>query len=357
VPRKFTRGQLASTALELADEKGLDALSMRTLAARLGTGPMTLYNYVDGRDGLESLVIEAVVRHAAYPPEPAEDWRDEVRTLAESYWTAIRRHPQVIPLMVARRTADEPTIEFGERLLEALARSGRAGRDLLVAFRLVTGFIVGFAQNEAGADSFSPAGGSAADVIERGLALPAERYPRVVEIATASARGDRTEEFRAASICWWPGSARRLAQHPPEQIAQQPAFCGGELLEGFPREIQLAAQPGRRGSSLSGGDGDLDPAVGRVGSAFDQAARLQAVDYARHIRRLALEVAGELPHRCGLACEQGQDPCLRPGQRVLGSCQFVFLVIPRHHRADQLGDLDGERVGGVAVCCHEVSVP
>lgn len=196
-PKKFSRDQLASAALELADEKGLDALSMRTLAARLGTGPMTLYNYVDGRDGLESLVIEAVVRHAVYPPRPAADWREEVRTLAESYWTTIRRHPQVVPLIVARRTTDEPTLEFGERMLEALARSGRSGRELLVAFRLVVGFIIGFAQGEAGARAFSPAGGTADEVIERGRTLPAERYPRVVEIATASARGDRAEEFRA----------------------------------------------------------------------------------------------------------------------------------------------------------------
>jgi len=195
--KKFSRDQLASKALELADEKGLDALSMRSLAARLGTGPMTLYNYVDGRDGLESLVIEAVVRHAAYPPEPAADWREEVRTLAESYWATIRRHPQVVPLMVARRTTDEPTLDFGERMLEALARSGRSGQDLLVAFRLVTGFIVGFAQGEAAGETFSLVGGSADEVIERGRTLPAERYPRVVEIATASAQGDRAEEFRA----------------------------------------------------------------------------------------------------------------------------------------------------------------
>ncbi|MBO8184467.1 TetR/AcrR family transcriptional regulator C-terminal domain-containing protein [Streptomyces spirodelae] len=196
-PKKFSREQLASAALELADEKGLGGLSMRTLAARLGTGPMTLYNYVDGREGLESLVIEAVVRHADYPPQPAADWREEVRALAESYWSTIRSHPQVVPLIVARRTTDEATLDFGERMLEALAESGRSGRDLLVAFRLVTGFVIGFTQGEAGADSFSLTGGSAQEVIERGRTLPAERYPRVVEIATASAQGDRTEEFRA----------------------------------------------------------------------------------------------------------------------------------------------------------------
>ncbi|MDF4250511.1 TetR/AcrR family transcriptional regulator [Streptomyces sp. WMMB303] len=196
-PKKFSRDQLASAALELADDKGLDALSMRALATRLGTGPMTLYNYVDGREGLESLVIEAVVRHAAYPAEPAADWREEVRILAESYWATVRRHPQVVPLIVARRTTDESTLAFGERMLEALARGGRSGRDLLVAFRLVVGFVIGFAQSESGAASLRLAGGSADEVIERGRTLPEERYPRVVEIATASAEGDRLEEFRS----------------------------------------------------------------------------------------------------------------------------------------------------------------
>ncbi len=50
---KFTREQLQTAALKIVDEEGLSALSMRALAAVLGTGPMTIYNYFHDRDELE----------------------------------------------------------------------------------------------------------------------------------------------------------------------------------------------------------------------------------------------------------------------------------------------------------------
>ena len=67
---KFTRAQLQEAALALVDEQGLAALSMRTLAGALGTGPMTLYNYVKDRDELDALVVEAVLAEVR-PAAPA----------------------------------------------------------------------------------------------------------------------------------------------------------------------------------------------------------------------------------------------------------------------------------------------
>jgi AcrR family transcriptional regulator len=58
---RFSRDEIAAAALRIVDESGLGALSMRSLAAALGTGPMTMYNYVADREGLEELVVAAVV--------------------------------------------------------------------------------------------------------------------------------------------------------------------------------------------------------------------------------------------------------------------------------------------------------
>ena len=57
---RFTTDEIASAALRIVDESGLAALSMRSLAAALGTGPMTMYNYVADKEGLEELVVAAV---------------------------------------------------------------------------------------------------------------------------------------------------------------------------------------------------------------------------------------------------------------------------------------------------------
>jgi AcrR family transcriptional regulator len=70
---KFTRAQLQEAALALVDEQGLAALSMRTLAGALGTGPMTLYNYVKDRDELDALVVEAVLSEVK-TARPRGDW-------------------------------------------------------------------------------------------------------------------------------------------------------------------------------------------------------------------------------------------------------------------------------------------
>lgn len=200
-PRKFSREQLRTAALTLVDAHGLGALTMRSLAAALGTGAMTIYNYVDGREGLEGLLVEAVMADAlpALDEQHAEDddWRVDTRRLAEANWRAVRAHPDVIPLILTRRVTDGSTLAHGEALLRALARSGRRGADLLYAFRAVTGFVTGFAQAElAGPLSIAPDEDVRA-ITDRARALPADRFPYLIEIAGAAAESTPETEFHA----------------------------------------------------------------------------------------------------------------------------------------------------------------
>ncbi|MDT3395670.1 TetR/AcrR family transcriptional regulator C-terminal domain-containing protein [Streptomyces sp. B1866] len=211
-PRKFSEDQLRTAALALVDAQGLHALTMRNLAAALGTGAMTIYNYVEGRDGLEALVVDAVVAPAhPVPGVPSDDWRADVRAVAEAHWRAVRAHPEAIPLILTRRSLDRPTLAGAEELLAALARGGRSGTGLLVAFRAVSGFIMGFAQAEL-AGPLSAARGEDADaVIERMRALPSEHFPRLAEIARAAAGSDPEQEFHAGLDLILDG----LEHHPP----------------------------------------------------------------------------------------------------------------------------------------------
>ena len=188
---KFTRAQLQEAALALVDEQGLAALSMRTLAGALGTGPMTLYNYVKDRDELDALVVEAVLSEVK-PPRARADWQADVRALVEATWRTVRRHPNVIPLVVlTRRTLHDTTLQWAEALLEALAQSGRRDSELLIAFRTVSGFVMGLAQAQLS--------GPTADHpdVARAEALPADRYPRLIEIAKAARGLGPDREFRA----------------------------------------------------------------------------------------------------------------------------------------------------------------
>lgn len=192
-PARFSHQQLQAAALALVDAHGLGGLSMRTLAAELGTGPMTLYNYVADREELDLLVVEAVMAKARWPRTAHADWRDDVRALATATWRAVRAHPNATPLILTRRSRSPALIELSEALLAALARSGRSRRQLLIAFRAVTALVMGFAQVElAGPLSVEPA----KSVIDRFRALPAERFPHLREIAKAAETSEPAGEFR-----------------------------------------------------------------------------------------------------------------------------------------------------------------
>jgi AcrR family transcriptional regulator len=196
-PAKFSRGQLQTAALALLDEQGLPGLSMRALAAALGTGPMTIYNHVAHRADLEVLVIEAVVAKARWPRRRTDgDWRRDVRAIATAMWRAVRAHPHAIPLLLTRRTRSPAALDVAEALLDALARGGRSGQRLLIAFRTVNAFVMGFAQAELAGPLAVEAGEAPAAVIRRMRALPTQRYPRLIEIATAAATSDAAREFR-----------------------------------------------------------------------------------------------------------------------------------------------------------------
>jgi AcrR family transcriptional regulator len=187
---------LQAAALALVDEHGLAGLSMRSLAAALGTGAMTIYNHVADRTDLDVLVVEAIVAQARWPRRSRPDWRGDVREIATAMWRAVRAHPRAIPLILTRRTRSPAALEVAEDLLAALARSGRSGRSLLIAFRTVSAFVMGFAQAELAGPLAVEAGEQAKAVIERMRALPRQRYPRLVEIATSAATSRGEQEFR-----------------------------------------------------------------------------------------------------------------------------------------------------------------
>ncbi|MGD9881483.1 MAG: TetR/AcrR family transcriptional regulator C-terminal domain-containing protein [Reyranella sp.] len=98
-----------------------------------------------------------------------------------------------IPLVLTRRTLHDTTLDWAENLLEALSRSGRSGTDLLVAFRTVTGFVMGFVQAQLAQPVM---GGHGHPDIARAQALPPDRYPRLIEIAKEASRLGPDREFR-----------------------------------------------------------------------------------------------------------------------------------------------------------------
>src|SRR4029453_12428834 len=79
---RFSRRELAQTAIRLVDAEGLDALSMRRLAAELGAGTMTLYHYVRTKDELLTLIFDEVMKEVVVHEELPTDWREAITLIA-----------------------------------------------------------------------------------------------------------------------------------------------------------------------------------------------------------------------------------------------------------------------------------
>jgi AcrR family transcriptional regulator len=93
--------RVVEMALRIADAEGLDALSMRRIAADLRSGTTSLYRYVTGRDELIDLMLDAAYG-AEPPPALTGDWRTDLAAVARRLRTAVLRHPWAAAAMTTR---------------------------------------------------------------------------------------------------------------------------------------------------------------------------------------------------------------------------------------------------------------
>jgi AcrR family transcriptional regulator len=94
---RLSREQIAAVAVRIADAEGIDAVSMRRIAAELDAGTMTLYHYVRTKDELLSLIHDAVMAEVVLPPEQSlpADWKEAMIVIASRTRDVMVRHPWV----------------------------------------------------------------------------------------------------------------------------------------------------------------------------------------------------------------------------------------------------------------------
>lgn len=140
-------------ALALIDERGLGALSMRSLAERLSVYPTTIYWYVDTRNALLAAVVEKVLGDILPPErEGTLSWQDWIAALMRSYRAAVMGHPNIAPLLGADLTSN-PGVDMTvvEQLLARLEQAGFRDDDLLHAYNSVMAGMIGFVTLELSA--------------------------------------------------------------------------------------------------------------------------------------------------------------------------------------------------------------
>ncbi|MGP4028154.1 TetR/AcrR family transcriptional regulator [Actinomadura sp. 3N407] len=116
----YSRAQITEAAVRIADADGLEAASMRRIAAELGTGAMSLYRYVPSRDDLIELMADHVLTEMDVPARPTGDWRADLTLIAENTRAMWLRHAWLAGLHRPRATFGPNRLRLVEFAIGAL---------------------------------------------------------------------------------------------------------------------------------------------------------------------------------------------------------------------------------------------
>jgi AcrR family transcriptional regulator len=145
----LTRDRIAATAIAIADAEGINALSMRKVAAELGCGTMSLYRHVRNKDELLDVMIDAGIGETAIlTATPSGNWREDLGRSAHGLRAAILRHPWVVPVLGRRPALGPNMLATTETTLSAVDGLGLSIDQMLWTIGVVNAFVIGFVVNE-----------------------------------------------------------------------------------------------------------------------------------------------------------------------------------------------------------------
>ncbi|KND23376.1 TetR/AcrR family transcriptional regulator [Streptomyces acidiscabies] len=149
------REEILDAALAIADERGLEAVSMRALADRVGVTPMALYRHVKDKAALLDGMLGRLL--VALPPGAVEErpWDERLAVLARAVREVTRRHPWAAQLLFSRPAVTPDAVRAVDLVYAALIDAGVPEPEVPRLERLVSTFVIGFAASEA-SGRFSP---------------------------------------------------------------------------------------------------------------------------------------------------------------------------------------------------------
>jgi AcrR family transcriptional regulator len=177
---RLSRERVLRAAIGLADEGGIESLTMRKLGEQLGVEAMSLYKHVANKDDLLDGMIDAVFSEIELPPG---DWRPAMRQRAISIRRLMACHPWAVGLMESRRAPGPATLRHHDAVLGALRKAGFSIELAAHAFSVLDSYIYGFALQERNLPFET-----AEDTAELAQSIfgqqVADEYPHLAELTT-----------------------------------------------------------------------------------------------------------------------------------------------------------------------------
>lgn len=186
--------RIVGAAISIADEEGLEALSMRRVADRLGVGAMSLYTYVPGKAELIDVMLDTVLGEMGGSNEAAGGWREGLEEVARENWALLRRHPWILQVAATSRPPLGPNvISKYDRELRVLEGIGLTDVEMDSVLTLILEYVQGAARDAVGASQAERRTGMtdyewwSANAPLLDEVFDAERYPTASRVGTAAA--------------------------------------------------------------------------------------------------------------------------------------------------------------------------
>ena len=177
---RLTRDRVLRAAMTLADEGGLEALTMRKLGQVLGVEAMSLYNHVAGKEDLLDALVDIVFSEIDLACD-GQQWKRAMRRRATSAREALGRHRWAIGLMESRLHPGPATLGHHDAVLRCLREAGFSIAMAAHAYSVLDSYVYGFALQQANLPFDT--GQSAADMVEVFLSqFPVAQYPHLAEM-------------------------------------------------------------------------------------------------------------------------------------------------------------------------------
>ncbi|WP_161632162.1 TetR/AcrR family transcriptional regulator [Nakamurella lactea] len=205
---QLSRERIVEVALGIIDAEGTEAVSMRRIAAELGTGAASLYAYVASKEEVLTMVHESVMADLEVPQMHGDDWQDVIRTWAMQVYRTYAQHQDLARLSFAEIPSGPRMLDITERLLDAMITGGVPPQ--------IASWLIDRLALYIGADAFegwlmskkfaAAAGSDGRSTYEHGqdwiagireyfAGLPHERYPNLIDHVAVMTNGGSDERF------------------------------------------------------------------------------------------------------------------------------------------------------------------
>jgi len=221
-PPATSRDEIAAAGLRLAGQEGVDAVSIRRLAAEIGVAPMTIYSQAATKDEIIDLMTAAALDSFEFELDPDEPWPAQLHSGFVALYQTMRANPIVVDLIAGSRAMTGPAVDcVRETLLSAMGAAGLPRQQAVDVFNTLGAYVVGVVTVETARER------RAEELVAHVKSLPRGEYPVLTKAPATWARPIPSETIELGLRCLIDGLCRDLVGPSADQVFPQPSTQQG----------------------------------------------------------------------------------------------------------------------------------